>query len=217
MVKVFNLPSCCATISFVWTRVTAADFDLQQSPYATPRLTPALLPIGGVRHKILTRSMRFLHTLPTGNHSRGEERGRYEGEVRSRDEKRRIRRFFKADVSSAEISWERRERGSRGGCSDMKHMMSAVTFTPALLTCLIKNAGIPVLYVCSSETQRQKTWGWRKSWRYSQFLFLNTANTKTQVLMFWMFEDGYIPLGADRWTALPLDRARIAGSLQSLC
>lgn len=79
--------SCWVSISFIWTRVTAADFDLQQSPYATPLLTPALLPIGGVRHKILTRSMRFLRTPPTGNHSRGEERGRYEGDVRSRDER----------------------------------------------------------------------------------------------------------------------------------
>lgn len=59
-----------AVISFIWTRVTAADFDSQQSPYATPLLSPALLPIGGVRHKLLTRSMRFLHTPPTGNHSR---------------------------------------------------------------------------------------------------------------------------------------------------
>lgn len=55
--------------------VTAAEFDLQQSPYATPLLTPALLPIGAVRHKILNRSMRFLHTPPTGKHSRGEEEG----------------------------------------------------------------------------------------------------------------------------------------------
>lgn len=36
------------------------------SPYAAPLLTPVLLPIGGVRHKILTRSMRFLYTPPTG-------------------------------------------------------------------------------------------------------------------------------------------------------
>ena len=71
------------TISFIWTRVTAADFDLQQSPYATPLLTAAPLPIGGVRHKILTRSMRFLHTPATGNHSREE------GEIWRRREKQR--------------------------------------------------------------------------------------------------------------------------------
>lgn len=59
----------------MWMCVTAADFDLQRSPHATPLPTPAMLPIGAVRHKILTRSMRFLQ-----NQSRGEE-GRSEGEA----------------------------------------------------------------------------------------------------------------------------------------
>lgn len=84
--------------------------------------------------KILTRSMRFLRNPPTGNHSRGQERGRYEGKARSRDVKRRIRSLSKANISSAGILWERRERGAKGSCSDMKHTMSAVTFTQTSLT-----------------------------------------------------------------------------------
>ena len=77
-----NTISCslCKSRRFIWMCVTAVDLDLQQSPYATPLLTPAPLPIGAVRHKILTRSMRFLHRPPTGKHSRGEER-RGEGTI----------------------------------------------------------------------------------------------------------------------------------------
>lgn len=39
---------------------------------------------------MLTGSMRFLRNPPTGNHSRGQERGRYEGSARSRDVMRRM-------------------------------------------------------------------------------------------------------------------------------
>lgn len=78
--------------------VTAADSHLQQSLCATTLLTPALLPIGGGRHKMLTGSMRFLRNPPTGNHSRGQERERYEGSWRSRDAMRRMWSLFKADI-----------------------------------------------------------------------------------------------------------------------
>lgn len=40
-------------------------------PLSSP---PTLLPIGGDRRKILTRSMRFPHTPLTGNHSRAQKR-----------------------------------------------------------------------------------------------------------------------------------------------
>lgn len=105
MEKSSKLNSRCVMISFPRTRVTAADFDLQQSPYATPLLTPALLPIGGVRHRILNRSMRFLHTFPTGNHSRGEER------IRRRSENQEIlqsHHFFCWDL--VRKKWERSTR-----------------------------------------------------------------------------------------------------------
>ncbi len=152
--KSSKLHSCWASISFIWTRVTAADFDLQQSPYATPLLTPALFPIGGVRHKILTRSMRFLHTPPTGNHSRGEERGRYEKQRWEEEESgdsskpsclllRSCEREVREEHEAAALTWNKR--------------MSAVTLTQTLLMWLIKNAGIPLSYLCCSETQQQKT------------------------------------------------------------
>lgn len=94
--------------------------------------------------KILTRSMRFLRNPPTGNHSRGQERGRYEGKARSRDVKRRIRSLSKANISSAGILWERRERGAKGSCSDMKHTMSAVTFTQTSLTWMQAYPSLPL-------------------------------------------------------------------------
>lgn len=117
-----KLHSCWESISFIWTRVTAADFDLQQSPYATPLLTPALLPIGGVRHKILTRSMRFLHTPPTGNHSRGEEKGRYEGDVRSRDEREENQEILQ---SQHFFCWDRvRKKWERSTRRRLRHETS---------------------------------------------------------------------------------------------
>lgn len=78
---------------------------LQQilSPYAAPLLTPVLLPIGGVRHKILTRSMRFLYTPPTGEprQRRGEgedvkERGvEKQGEQKDQEMLLHSQRFFR--------------------------------------------------------------------------------------------------------------------------
>lgn len=128
------------TMSFVWMCVTAADFDLQQSPYSTPLLTPALLPLVQSRHQILTRSMRCLHSLPSENHSRDREDMKERWEVRSRESDD----SWRQNISSAEILGERSERGARGSCSDMKQTMSAVILTPALLMLTLKNAGNPL-------------------------------------------------------------------------
>lgn len=74
------------------------------------RYPPALLPIGGVRHKILTRSMRFLHILATGNHSRVKERKdmkqRWEADMREEDQEiLQSLHFFCWDLVRKE--WER--------------------------------------------------------------------------------------------------------------
>lgn len=176
-------------ISFIWMCVTAADFDF--GPYATPLLTPALLPIGGVRHKILTRSMRFLHILATGNHSRAKnERKRGKiwrgGEKQIWEEDQEILQslhFFGWDLAR-----ERSERGARGRSRcDMKQMMSAVTLTGIVDNDSLRMQAFPscTFVVVKHNNKRLKV---EDTQRNPQFLLLHAQrnpntriNTRAQV------------------------------------
>lgn len=145
-----NLRSRCGMTSVIWLCVTAADFDLQQSPFAgaTTLLMPAPLPIGGGRHKILTRSMRFLHTPPTGNHSGGQE----EGKIRRKTREAEMWRGG-TGVSSKPAFLLQGSCGKKcRSCSDMKD-----TSVGDFHSDVDVNAGIPLSYLCHSEKQQQKT------------------------------------------------------------
>lgn len=117
-----------------YTCVTAADFSLQLSRCTTSLLTPALLLIGRGKHKILIRSMRFLHTPPTGNLSRAQRRE----DMKEKQEEKDL--FFCWDLqkearkehSGTAQTWN---NVCSGFCSDI----------------VDGNASIPLSYLCNSK------------------------------------------------------------------
>lgn len=178
-----QLHSRRVSISSIWTRVTAAHFHLQQSPCASPRLTPALLPIGGVRHQILTGSMRFLHTPPTGKHSTGAQRRdvkeSWEAEMRRRE----------SGESSKLRGRRRRSEREREREGEKEQEAAAPTWNKrrlqwfSLRRCWhIKNAGIPCSFSWRSGTKKQMMWGWKSLSDTLSFYFYMSRNKQILLL-----------------------------------
>lgn len=114
--------------------------------------------------KILTRSMRFLRTLPTGNHSRVERRVEY---MKDKWEPE-MRRGESSSKPTLLLRSCEREKSS-----DMKQIVSAVTLTQALLTQSLKNAGIPFRIFVVVKHQTTKDLRLWLLLEMDRFLFLN--------------------------------------------